>query len=57
MAIIIDEGWAKEDDPIFSNSWMVFSVRKSKPQAKTSEQAKPENQLPENSGGPGENSH
>jgi hypothetical protein len=44
---LIEDGWAREDDPIFSDSWTVFSVRKPKPQAITDAQEKPGEQLPE----------
>jgi hypothetical protein len=46
MAIVIDDGWAQEDDPIFSDSWTVFSVRKSNPSTKSGEPEKPVKESP-----------
>jgi hypothetical protein len=43
MATIIDDGWAKEDDPIFSDSRMAFSVHRSSDSTKSGESEKPEN--------------
>jgi hypothetical protein len=37
---------AKEDDPIFSDSWTVFSVHKSTNSTKSGGGEKPENQSP-----------
>jgi hypothetical protein len=46
MAKVIDGGWAREDDPIFSNSWMVFSVHKPTDSTPSGEPEKPVNQSP-----------
>jgi hypothetical protein len=49
---VIDDGWAQEDDPIFSDSWTVFSVHRPKPQASPNTEEKPGEQLPESPEGP-----
>jgi hypothetical protein len=43
---VIDDGWAREDDPIFSDSWTVFSVHKSTNSTPSGNEEKLEDQSP-----------
>ncbi|HKB99845.1 MAG TPA: hypothetical protein VKD23_13775 [Terriglobales bacterium] len=42
MAKCIDGGWVPEDDPMFNGSWMIHSVRRSKPSTTAGESEKAE---------------